>query len=120
MRAPLLLWLAYVAMRHVADPLYTSLFGSLNLGLHEGGHLLFGYLPGDFLAVAGGTLELDHGAVAPQRLDHPDRHDTSSYRLRSCVRHQSTNVPTRRGLLLGSIIQKFRERDATDGQHVGG
>jgi hypothetical protein len=55
-RAPLLLWLAYVAVRHVADPLYTSLFGSLNLGLHEGGHLLFGYLPGEFLAVAGGTL----------------------------------------------------------------
>jgi hypothetical protein len=24
--------------------------------LHEGGHLLFGYLPGEFLAVAGGTL----------------------------------------------------------------
>ena len=55
-RAPLVVWLAYVAVRHLADPLYTSLFGSLNLALHEGGHLLFGYLPGEFLTVAGGTL----------------------------------------------------------------
>ena len=55
-RAPLLLWLAYVGVRHLADPLYTSLFGALNLALHEGGHLLFGYLPGEFLTVAGGTL----------------------------------------------------------------
>lgn len=55
-RAPLLLWLAYVGVRHLLDPLYTSLFGPLNLALHEGGHLLFGYLPGEFLPVAGGTL----------------------------------------------------------------
>jgi len=55
-RAPLLLWLAYVGGRHLLDPLYTSLFGPLNLALHEGGHLLFGYLPGEFLPVAGGTL----------------------------------------------------------------
>ena len=45
-RAPLLLGLVYVAVRHIADPLYTSLFGALNLALHEAGHLLFGYLPG--------------------------------------------------------------------------
>ena len=25
-------------MRHLLDPLYTSLFGPLNLALHEGGH----------------------------------------------------------------------------------
>ena len=55
-RTPVLLWLAYVAVRHVADPLYTSLFGALNLALHEGGHLLFGYLPGEFVGVAGGTV----------------------------------------------------------------
>jgi len=55
-RAPVLLWLAYVGVRHLLDPLYTSLFGPLNLALHEGGHLLFGYLPGEFLPVAGGTL----------------------------------------------------------------
>ena len=57
-RAPVLLWLAYVGVRHLLDPLYTSLFGPLNLALHEGGHLLFGYLPGEFLPVAGGTLLL--------------------------------------------------------------
>jgi hypothetical protein len=50
------LWLAYIGVRHLADPLYTSLFGPLNLALHEAGHLLFAYLPGEFLAVAGGTL----------------------------------------------------------------
>jgi hypothetical protein len=55
-RAPLLSWLVYVAVRYVADPMYTSLFGALNLALHEGGHLLFGYLPGEFLTVAGGTI----------------------------------------------------------------
>ena len=55
-RGPVLVWLAWVGVRHLGDPLYTSLFGPLNLALHEGGHLLFGYLPGQFLAVAGGTL----------------------------------------------------------------
>jgi hypothetical protein len=55
-RAPVLAWLAYVGVRHVFDPSYTSIFGALNLALHEGGHLLFGYFPGAFLTVAGGTL----------------------------------------------------------------
>lgn len=55
-RAPILLWLAWIGLRHLADPLYDSLFGALNLGLHEAGHLLFSWLPGQFLAVAGGTL----------------------------------------------------------------
>jgi hypothetical protein len=55
-RLPVLLWLAHVGVRHVADPLYTSLFGALNLGVHEAGHLLFGYMPGEFLTVAGGTI----------------------------------------------------------------
>jgi hypothetical protein len=54
-RAPLVLWFAWIGVRHLGDPLYSSLFGALNLGLHEAGHLLFSWL-GLFLAVAGGTL----------------------------------------------------------------
>jgi hypothetical protein len=54
-RAPLVLWFAWIGIRHLADPLYESLFGALNLGLHEAGHLLFSWT-GLFLAVAGGTL----------------------------------------------------------------
>ncbi len=54
-RALLLLWLAYVAVRHLGDTDYQSLFGGLNLGIHEGGHLLFSMF-GEFLTVAGGTF----------------------------------------------------------------
>lgn len=56
LRAPLLIWLAYVGVRHLADTDYSSLFGGLDLGIHEGGHLLFSWLGWDFLTVAGGTL----------------------------------------------------------------
>jgi len=55
-RAPLLLWLAYAGVRHLADTDYTSVVGALNLGIHEGGHLLFSWLGWDFLTVAGGTI----------------------------------------------------------------
>jgi hypothetical protein len=54
-RAALLLWLAYVAVQHLRDDDYQSIFGALDLGIHEGGHLLFSFL-GDFLTTAGGTL----------------------------------------------------------------
>lgn len=55
-RAPLVLWLAWMGVRHLLDPDYASLFGGLNLGIHEAGHLVFGLLGGDFLTAAGGTL----------------------------------------------------------------
>jgi hypothetical protein len=55
-RAPLLAWMAYLALRHLLDVDYTSILGALNLGIHEAGHLLFGWLPGEFLMVAGGTI----------------------------------------------------------------
>lgn len=55
-RAPVLLWMAYLGLRHSLDADYGSIFAALNLGIHEGGHLLFSWLPGDFLRVAGGTL----------------------------------------------------------------
>ena len=40
-RAPLLVFFAYIAVRHLADPLYTSIFGGINLGIHELGHVVF-------------------------------------------------------------------------------
>ncbi len=55
-RAPLLLYMAYVGVRHLGDTDYTSLLGPLNLGIHEAGHLLFSFLSSDFLTVLGGTL----------------------------------------------------------------
>lgn len=55
-RAPLLLFMAYVSVRHLGDTDYTSLLGALNLGVHEAGHLLFSFLSWDFLTVLGGTL----------------------------------------------------------------
>jgi hypothetical protein len=54
-RAPLVLYLAYVGIRHLLDPEYSSLFGGINLGIHELGHLLLLWAP-QFLTVLGGTL----------------------------------------------------------------
>jgi hypothetical protein len=54
-RLPLLVFFAYVLVRHLSDPLYTGILGPLNLGIHELGHFVFGFM-GQFLAVAGGTL----------------------------------------------------------------
>jgi hypothetical protein len=49
------LWLAYIGVRHLGDTDYASLFGAIDLGIHEAGHLLFSAF-GQFLSVAGGTL----------------------------------------------------------------
>jgi len=54
-RVPLLLLLAYFGVRHLADPQYTSLFGGINLGIHELGHILMSWA-GQWLCVLGGTL----------------------------------------------------------------
>ncbi len=54
-RAPVLAWCLYIAVRHLADPLYTSLFGGINLGIHEAGHLVLSFMP-KFIMAAGGTL----------------------------------------------------------------
>jgi len=55
LRLPFLLFFGYVLVRHLADPLYSSILGGLNLGIHELGHIVFGFL-GQTMAVAGGTL----------------------------------------------------------------
>ncbi len=55
LRLLLLAWLAWVAGNHLVDEAYWSLFGSINLGIHEGGHVLFRPL-GEWFVVAGGTI----------------------------------------------------------------
>ncbi len=54
-RLPLLAWFGYILVRHLGDPDYESLFGGLNLVIHEAGHLVFGWF-GEFPGVAGGTI----------------------------------------------------------------
>lgn len=55
LRAPLVLLLCWAWMRHAADPVYRSLFGGLNLGVHELGHFVFGPF-GDIPGALGGSL----------------------------------------------------------------
>jgi hypothetical protein len=54
-RLPFLVYLGYVGVQHVRDPLYNSWFGGLIFGLHEFGHVLFSGF-GEFMAVAGGSI----------------------------------------------------------------
>lgn len=54
-RLPLLLWFLWILRGHLYDPDYQSLFGGLDLAIHEAGHLVFGWL-GEFPGVAGGTI----------------------------------------------------------------
>jgi hypothetical protein len=54
-RIPVLLYLAYAGFNHMRDTLYSSWFGGLTFGLHELGHLLFGFL-GKFMSIAGGSM----------------------------------------------------------------
>ncbi len=54
-RLPLLIYLGYVLARHIADPAYRSMFGGINLGIHEIGHYVFAPL-GDFFGAFGGTI----------------------------------------------------------------
>jgi hypothetical protein len=54
-RAPLVLWLAWIGVRQFGSAEYASLFGAINLGIHEAGHLVFSGF-GETLHVAGGTI----------------------------------------------------------------
>jgi hypothetical protein len=54
-RLPLLVWLAYIGVHHLANPEYQSLFKPLNLGIHELGHFVFAPF-GQFLEISGGTI----------------------------------------------------------------
>ncbi len=55
LRLALLIFFAYIWVRHQNDWLYSSIFKGLNLGIHELGHFLFQPF-GKFLYVAGGTI----------------------------------------------------------------
>ena len=54
-RLPLLAFLAYVGVRHLAEPGYWSIFMGLTLAIHEIGHILFAPF-GETMSVAGGSL----------------------------------------------------------------
>lgn len=55
LRAPALAYFLWVWFRHAASPEYRSVFGGLNLGVHELGHFVFGPF-GDIPAALGGSL----------------------------------------------------------------
>lgn len=57
-RAPLLVYLAWALFRHIVDPDYSSWFAPLSLGLHELGHVVFGFLPFFLVALAGSAVEV--------------------------------------------------------------
>jgi hypothetical protein len=54
-RAPLLLWLAWIGVRQFGSAEYASLLGALNLGIHEAGHMVFRPF-GEGITIAGGSL----------------------------------------------------------------
>lgn len=54
-RLPLLLFFVWVLRRHLQDRDYQSIFGGLDLAIHEAGHIVFGPL-GEVMGVAGGTI----------------------------------------------------------------
>lgn len=54
-RAPLLVWLAWILVHYWSAPWYHTVWGGLDLAVHEIGHILWAPL-GDFAGVAGGTL----------------------------------------------------------------
>ncbi len=51
----MLLFFIYTGVRLLIDPAYCSIFSGADLGVHEFGHILFGFA-GQFIAVAGGTI----------------------------------------------------------------
>jgi hypothetical protein len=54
-RAPVLVWLAWILVGYWDDPLNTTIFHGIDLAFHEIGHILWAPL-GEFMGFAGGTL----------------------------------------------------------------
>lgn len=54
-RVPVLIYFLYVLVNHWGNLEYSSLLGSLNFAIHEGGHVLFSPF-GEFMMTAGGTI----------------------------------------------------------------
>lgn len=57
-RLPLLVYLAYAFVRYIFDDDYSSWFAALSLGIHELGHVLFGFAPFFVTALAGSAAEV--------------------------------------------------------------
>ncbi len=55
LRILLLIFFAYIGVRHIFDNQYNSIFFGLNLGIHECGHFAFRLL-GEFIGIAGGSI----------------------------------------------------------------
>lgn len=54
-RAPVLLWMAWILVHYWSAPWYTTLWKGIDLVIHDVGHILWAPL-GEFLGFAGGTL----------------------------------------------------------------
>ena len=54
-RAPVLVWMAWLLYRYWDDRRYLSIWHGINLGFHEAGHALFGWF-GPFPGLLGGTI----------------------------------------------------------------
>ena len=54
-RLLLLTYVGYSGVRHLTDPEYGSLFGAVEFGTHEFGHMVFAFF-GEWLTVAGGSI----------------------------------------------------------------
>ena len=55
LRAVLMLYFAYVLVRHLGSAEYNSWFGGINLGIHELGHVVFSPF-GPFIGILGGSF----------------------------------------------------------------
>lgn len=55
MRLPILIYMAYVFIRHLVHPYYQSVLYPLTVGTHELGHFAFSWM-GEFMGVIGGLL----------------------------------------------------------------
>ena len=55
-RAPLLIIFLWMLGGYLKDPMYSSLFGGINLGFHEMGHAAFMWFGNRILTTAGGTI----------------------------------------------------------------
>ena len=54
-RLPALAFFVWIWVHHAGNPMYRSVFGGLNLGIHELGHYVFGPF-GDVIGALGGSL----------------------------------------------------------------
>lgn len=55
-RVPLLFIIAWMLKGYLDDPMYSSIFGGVNLGFHEMGHAAFMWFGNRILTTAGGTI----------------------------------------------------------------